>query len=439
MKKTLKITDIIALGFMTFAFFLGAGNIIFPPLAGQLAGENMLPAMSGFLVTAVGLPLIGIIAVAMAGGGWKGLTRDLPSKVATLMAVLIFIIIGPAFAAPRTGLVAYEMAVKPFITDASQTSLTIFSIIFFAVALFFAWSRGKLIDMIGKFLTPALFVVLTVLAIAVFVNPQGAIVAAQGDYVTQAFTTGFLEGYNTMDTFAALMFGMLIVDVIRGKGITDEKTTCTYLIYAGLIAATGLAFVYVSLFYLGATSSSIAAGVGNGGTILTTYVMALFGSTGQIILSAIVLLACLTIAIGLISACADYFSTLTSMSYKKWAVLLAVVCAIVANVGLNMLIALSVPVLFALYPVAIALVVLTLIRKWLPNPCLAYRVVLLVSFAFSMIDVAKYLKFDVSLFSSLPLFNYGMAWVLPTLIALIITRFVGGNQPNDDDKNSVKI
>ncbi|WP_279145428.1 branched-chain amino acid transport system II carrier protein [Photobacterium carnosum] len=439
MKKTLKITDIIALGFMTFAFFLGAGNIIFPPLAGQLAGENILPAMSGFLVTAVGLPLIGIIAVAMAGGGWKGLTRDLPSKVATLMAVLIFIIIGPAFAAPRTGLVAYEMAVKPFITDASQTSLTIFSIIFFAVALFFAWSRGKLIDMIGKFLTPALFVVLTVLAIAVFVNPQGAIVAAQGDYVTQAFTTGFLEGYNTMDTFAALMFGMLIVDVIRGKGITDEKTTCTYLIYAGLIAATGLAFVYVSLFYLGATSSSIAAGVGNGGTILTTYVMALFGSTGQIILSAIVLLACLTTAIGLISACADYFSTLTSMSYKKWAVLLAVVCAIVANVGLNMLIALSVPVLFALYPVAIALVVLTLIRKWLPNPCLAYRVVLLVSFAFSMIDVAKYLKFDVSLFSSLPLFNYGMAWVLPTLIALIITRFVGGNQPNDDDKNSVKI
>ncbi|MCD9494478.1 branched-chain amino acid transport system II carrier protein [Photobacterium carnosum] len=439
MKKTLKITDIIALGFMTFAFFLGAGNIIFPPLAGQLAGENMLPAMSGFLVTAVGLPLIGIIAVAMAGGGWKGLTRDLPSKVATLMAVLIFIIIGPAFAAPRTGLVAYEMAVKPFITDASQTSLTIFSIIFFAVALFFAWSRGKLIDMIGKFLTPALFVVLTVLAIAVFVNPQGAIVAAQGDYVTQAFTTGFLEGYNTMDTFAALMFGMLIVDVIRGKGITDDKTTCTYLIYAGLIAATGLAFVYVSLFYLGATSSSIAAGVGNGGTILTTYVMALFGSTGQIILSAIVLLACLTTAIGLISACADYFSTLTSMSYKKWAVLLAVVCAIVANVGLNMLIALSVPVLFALYPVAIALVVLTLIRKWLPNPCLAYRVVLLVSFAFSMIDVAKYLKFDVSLFSSLPLFNYGMAWVLPTLIALIITRFVGGNQPNDDDKNSVKI
>ncbi len=412
---------------MTFAFFLGAGNIIFPPLAGQLAGENMLSAMSGFLVTAVGLPLVGIIAVAMAGGGWQGLTRDLPSKVATLMAVLIFIIIGPAFAAPRTGLVAYEMAVKPFLSvDAGQASLTTFSVIFFVIALFFAWSRGKLIDMIGKFLTPALFIVLAVLAIAVFVNPQASIVAAQGEYATQAFTKGFLEGYNTMDTFAALMFGMLIVDVIRSKGISDEKTTCTYLIYAGLIAAAGLAFVYISLFYLGATSSTVAPNAGNGGVILTAYVMALFGAPGQVILSAIVLLACLTTAIGLISACADYFSSLTPMSYKKWAVVLAVICAVVANVGLNQLIALSVPVLFALYPVAIALVALTLVRKWLPNPRLAYRVVLLVSFIFSMIDVAKYLKFDVSMFSSLPLFNYGMAWVLPTLVALVITRFIGG-------------
>lgn len=412
---------------MTFAFFLGAGNIIFPPLAGQLAGENMLSAMSGFLVTAVGLPLVGIIAVAMAGGGWQGLTRDLPSKVATLMAVLIFIIIGPAFAAPRTGLVAYEMAVKPFLSaDAGQASLTTFSVLFFAIALFFAWSRGKLIDMIGKFLTPALFVVLAVLAIAVFVNPQASIVAAQGEYAMQAFTKGFLEGYNTMDTFAALMFGMLIVDVIRSKGISDEKTTCTYLIYAGLIAAAGLAFVYISLFYLGATSSTVAPNAGNGGVILTAYVMALFGAPGQVILSAIVLLACLTTAIGLISACADYFSSLTPMSYKKWAVVLAVICAVVANVGLNQLIALSVPVLFALYPVAIALVALTLVRKWLPNPRLAYRVVLLVSFIFSMIDVAKYLKFDVSMFSSLPLFNYGMAWVLPTLVALVITRFIGG-------------
>lgn len=427
MNKTLKMTDILALGFMTFAFFLGAGNIIFPPQAGLAAGENLLPAMFGFLATAVGLPLIGIIAVAVAGGGWGGLTRDLPPKVATLMAVLIFIIIGPAFAAPRTGLVAYEMAVKPFIADAGQTSLTIFSVVFFSVALFFAWSRGKLIDMIGKFLTPALFAVLAVLAVAVFINPQGEILAAQGDYASMAFTKGFLEGYNTMDTFAALMFGMLIVDVIRKKGVTDDKATCTYLIYAGVIAAAGLAFVYISLFYLGATSSAVAVGADNGGAILAAYVQALFGPVGQMILSSIVLLACLTTAIGLISACADYFSSLTKLSYEKWAVILSTVCGVVANVGLNQLISLSIPVLFALYPVAVALVALTFVRGKMSNPRLGYRLVLLVSLLFSLIDAAKFMGMDVSAFNVLPLFDYGMAWVLPTLAALVVSFFIGGS------------
>ena len=123
MNQTLKLTDIIAVGFMLFAFFLGAGNIIFPPLAGQLAGENLMPAMTGFLITAVGLPLITIVAIAVAGGSWEHLTKDLPKRAAMIMAVLIFIIIGPAFAAPRTGLVAYEMAVKPFFVDACPVSL----------------------------------------------------------------------------------------------------------------------------------------------------------------------------------------------------------------------------------------------------------------------------------------------------------------------------
>ena len=163
MNQTLKLTDIIALGFMLFAFFLGAGNIIFPPLAGQLAGENIMPAMIGFLVTAVGLPLITIVAIAVSGGSWEHLTKDLPKRSATLMAVLIFIIIGPAFAAPRTGLVAYEMAVKPFFIEATDAHLALFSVLFFTIAMFFAWSQGKLIDVIGKVLTPALFIGLIIL------------------------------------------------------------------------------------------------------------------------------------------------------------------------------------------------------------------------------------------------------------------------------------
>ncbi len=412
MKQTLKITDILAVGFMLFAFFLGAGNIIFPPLAGQLAGENVLPAMTGFLLTAVGLPLVTIIAVAVAGGTWNHLTKDLPVKAATLIAVLIFVIIGPAFAAPRTGLVAYEMAIRPFLVDAGQLQLTLFSILFFAVAMFFAWSQGKLIDVIGKFLTPALFLALIVLAIAVVVNPQGELMAAQGDYLTQPLTTGFLEGYNTMDTFGSLMFGMLIIDALRGKGITEQKAKTKYLICAAFIAAAGLAFVYISLFYLGSTSATVAAGADNGGAVLSAYVQALFGANGQLVLSIIVLLACLTTAIGLISACSDYFASLTSLSYKQWVVINGIACAVVANVGLAQLITLSVPVLFALYPVAIALVVLTFIRSKLPNPKVAYRSVILVSLLFALIDALKVMGVNMSAFEVLPLYEYGMGWAL---------------------------
>ena len=415
---------------MLFAFFLGAGNIIFPPLAGQLAGENLMPAMFGFLLTAVGLPLITIVAIAVAGGSWDHLTQDLPKKAAVLMAALIFIIIGPAFAAPRTGLVAYEMAVKPFFLDASQAHLTSFSILFFAVAMIFAWFQGRLIDLIGKVLTPVLFLGLIVLAIAVFIDPQGEMMGAHGEYLTQPLTKGFLEGYNTMDTFASLMFGMLMVDALRSKGITERAATTKYLICAGCIAAAGLAFVYISLFYLGATSSTIAAGADNGGAVLSQYVQALFGPYGQIVLSIIVLLACLTTAIGLISACSDFFSSKTKLTYKQWVIINGAACALIANVGLSQLISLSVPVLFALYPVAVALVALTFVRSKLPNPRVAYRSVLLVSLLFALIDAAKVAGLDVSAFNMLPLFEVGMGWVLPTFAAIVCMFFIAkSSQP----------
>lgn len=442
MKQTLKSTDVIAVGFMLFAFFLGAGNIIFPPLAGQIAGDHVFSAMLGFLLTAVGLPLVTIIAVAIAGGSWDSLTQYLPAKISTLMATLIFIIIGPAFAAPRTGLVSFEMAFKPFFSPDflkhASYLLPGFSIVFFAIAVLFSWYQGRLIDLIGKILTPTLFIGLIIVAIGVFVAPQGPILQAAGDYASKPLTKGFLEGYNTMDTFASLMFGMLMVDALKGKGITEKAATTKYLIMAAVIAAIGLAFVYISLFYLGATSSTVALGMDNGGKILSAYVQALFGFKGQIVLSIIALLACLTTAIGLITACSDYFSSLTPINYKTWVIVNGVVCAVVANVGLAQLIALSIPVLFALYPVAVALVLLTFLRKLFANPYATYRVVLSVSFLFALIDAVKNIATismwggtihvgDTSVYiglDSLPLFNYGMAWLLPTLIAIVVMAVI---------------
>lgn len=419
MTKSLTLSDVLGLGFMTFAFYLGAGNIIFPPLAGFMAGENLLPAMFGFLITAVGLPLVTILAVAKAGNGWAGMTRLLPTGVATVMATAIYIVIGPAFAAPRTGLVAYEMGLKPFLGDAGQAGLIGYSMVFFALAMLVSLNQGKLMDAIGKYLTPVLIVLLLVLAGGVLLNPQGAMPPASGEYVNHPLIKGMLEGYNTMDTLASLMFGALIVDLLRKKDIHDYRSQFKYLAIAGSISALGLSVVYVSLFQLGNTAMGVVSAASNGGVIVSAYVLSLFGMPGQFILAAIITLACFTTAVGLISACSDYFHHLTGVSYRTLVLIMGVICALVANVGLSQLISISIPVLVAIYPVAVALVLVTFLKQQFARPTLSVRVVLTIAFMFGCLDGLGAAGMKMSAFSFLPLFDKGLAWLLPTCAACV--------------------
>ncbi|GAA3546345.1 branched-chain amino acid transport system II carrier protein [Zobellella aerophila] len=426
MNKSLSTFDVLGLGFMTFAFFLGAGNIIFPPLAGFLAGENLYSAMLGFLLTAVGLPLVTLIAAALAGGGLPTMGRYLPAAVVTLMATAIFIIIGPAFAAPRTSLVAFEMGLKPFLHEPGQLALTLYTIGFFVLVMMLSFNQGRLLDAVGKVLTPILILLLLALAVAVFVAPQGTQAPVADAYLQQPFVKGFIEGYNTMDTFAALMFGMLILDVLRQKGVTDSKTQSRYLMIAALIAAAGLGFVYVSLFMLGGTSLGVVDSVNNGGEIITAYVLSLFGEPGLWVLAAIVTLACLTTAVGLVSSCADYFHRLTGKGgYRRWVLINSGACILVANVGLSTLISVSVPILVACYPVAVALVLATYLKPLMKSPVFAFRLIIAVAFAFGLIDGMQAAGLNMGLFAFLPMFDIGMAWVLPTLAAAMLGLVAG--------------
>nr|WP_258405210.1 branched-chain amino acid transport system II carrier protein [Shewanella mesophila] len=433
-KSKMSFTDTLGLGFMTFAFFLGAGNLIFPPLAGFLAGENMSLAMLGFLLTAVTLPLITLIAVAKANGKVMGL---LPAFAATLFAISIYIIIGPAFAAPRAGLVAYEMGYKPFIADSSSTfelagivlnsSQLLYTIIFFGLAMVLSLFPGKLLDSVGKILTPIMILLLVGLAVSVLVLPGSDVGLAVGEYQSNPLTKGILEGYNTMDTLASLIFGMLIIDILRKKGIDSPKEQTKYLVRAALIAAAGLAFVYISLFYLGASAGDLAAGADNGGIILTNYVNMHFGDLGQLLLAMVVTLACLTTVVGLVSACAEYFNELMpTLSYRLLAVVMSLACAVVANVGLAQLINISIPVLVTVYPVAIALVAVTYLTEYFSRPALAHRVVLSVALLFGLIDGMKAAGLDMSAFQNMPLHAEGMAWLLPTAFTIFICLMVKG-------------
>lgn len=455
MTQRLKLTDVIGLGFMLCAFFLGAGNIIFPPSAGLQAGTSVLYSVIGFLLTGVGLPLIGVIAIALAGGTLKEMTKYLPRGTGTIASVVLFIVIGPAFATPRTSLVTWDLAIKPLLDSVTvenkYTYQVVITSIFFIIATAFSLFRGRLIDSIGKLLTPALFLLLVLLACGVLFAPWGTLQAPTGDYQEFPLTKGFLEGYNTMDAFAALMFGGLIVDILREKGVTDIKATRNYLIIAGLIAAAGLAFVYISLFWLGATAGGVQDSSATGGTILSAYVQYLFGNTGLYILAAVVILACLTTAIGLLSACADYFSQLFSrlrLNYQAWVIIFAVLSAWVANVGLETLIAASIPVLYALYPMVITIVLLTFLRKIMQHPKLVYRLVMLISLIMGVLaalksyyafvkqdDTQSLLGIDIgywdsllSFLSRLPLYEQDMAWLVPVtttaLIAFTVDRLL---------------
>ena len=420
---TLKTKDIIALGFMTFALFLGAGNIIFPPVVGMAAGGNLLGASAGFLLTGVGLPLLGVVALARVGGGLDTLTAPIGRIAGTAMGIAIYLTIGPLFATPRTATVSFEMGLAPFVGN-TPLNLLVFTIAYFALVMLLSLFPGKLMDNIGKLITPVLIVALIILGGAAIFAPVGGYSTATADYSTQlaAFSQGFLQGYQTMDALASLVFGIVIINAIKAAGVTNQRLHTRYAIYAGLIAALGLGLVYVSLLYLGATSGSLAGNAATGVQILTTYVQHTFGAAGLWLLAAVILLACLTTGVGLVSACASYFSQVTGFSYRGMVVALSIFSAAVANQGLAQLIAVAVPVLVGIYPVAIALIALSLLHRW-HHASRVYTPVMLVALVFGLFDAAKAIGWTALLPSwldQLPGAVLGMGWVTPVIAMLVI-------------------
>ena len=417
----LKSLDLLALGFMTFALFLGAGNIIFPPSAGMAAGDHVWSAAFGFLITGVGLPLLTVVALARVGGGMDELTAPLGRKAGTLLAVAVYLAIGPLFATPRTAVVSFEMGVAPF-TGNDGTPLLIYTLAYFAAVLFLALNPGRLVDSIGKFITPVLLASLLVLGGAALTVPAGEIGQSSEAYQTMPFVKGFLEGYLTMDTLGALVFGIVIATAIRDRGVEDQSLVTRYSVIAGVIAAVGLSLVYLALFYLGATSQGIAGDAQNGVQVLTTYVQLTFGLYGSLLLAVVITLACLTTAVGLLTACGEYFSKLLPLSYRSVVLICGLFSLVVANQGLTQLISFSIPVLVGLYPLAIVLVGLSLLNGLWRSQARVFVPVMLVALLFGLVDglSAAGLKSWVPGFiGHLPLAAEGLGWLLPVALTLL--------------------
>lgn len=429
--QTLKTQDLIALGFMTFALFLGAGNIIFPPLVGQASGEHLWSSTLGFLLTGVGLPLLTVVALARVGGGMDALTAPIGRVAGTLLGVAVYLAIGPLFATPRTATVSFEMGLAPFVGHDAGALFT-YTAVYFGLTMLIALFPGKLIDNVGKLITPALIVALLILGGAAVWLPAGELGASTGAYQTAPLSQGFLQGYQTMDALGALVFGIVIVNAIRDRRVTDTALQTRYAIIAGVIAAVGLGLVYISLIYLGATSGNLAPDAQTGVPILTRYVQHTFGWSGSVLLAIVISLACLTTGVGLVTACGEYFSRLLPVSYRTVVVVVSLFSMAVANQGLAQLIAVSVPVLVGLYPLAITLVALSLLASVWRSPSRVFVPAMLVAAVFGLIDglgAAGFTAWVPAWSQALPGAALGLGWLLPVTATLLLAALADRLRP----------
>ena len=432
--KVLKGQDILALGFMTFALFVGAGNIIFPPIVGLQSGPNVWIAALGFLITAVGLPVVTVVALAKVGGGMDALSSPIGKIAGGLLAAAAYLAVGPLFATPRTATVSFEVGLAP-LTGESPLALFLYSSVYFLIVFFVSLYPGRLLDTVGRFLAPLKIIALAILGIAAFALPAGDIGSATPVYEAAPFSQGFIQGYLTMDTLGALVFGIVIVNAIRSRGVDSPKLITRYAIIAGLVAGVGLTLVYLSLFRLGSGSHEVAIGATNGAAVLHAYVQHTFGSLGSGFLAVLIALACLVTAVGLTCACAEYFSKILPLSYKTLVIILAVFSLVVSNLGLTKLIAFSIPVLTAIYPPCIVLVALSFCKGFWNEQTRIVGPVMLASFIFGVVDALKGAGLADGLpnwLTHMPFSEQGLAWLVPSLIVLvgafIYDRLLGKSQ-----------
>ena len=418
--------DLLFIGFTLFSMFFGAGNLIFPPFLGAQAGTNAWFAFIGFAASAIGLPVLGVIAIARAGG-LSTLAGRVHPRFAAVFTMLCYLSIGPCLAIPRTASTAFEMF-APLVGGGAAKQL-IYSVVFFAAAFLVALKPEKLTDRLGKILCPTLIVLILVLFGACLIHPVSAQYGApSAAYASLPAAEGFIAGYQTMDTIAALNFGAVIALNVRAKGVSEDRQVVRGTIRAGWIAGAVLLAVYAMLTHAGALSGAAFPGGETGADTLTSLAHALFGTPGQVLLAAIFLIACLNTCIGLISCVSEYFHGLfPRIPYAAFAAFFALASTVVSNIGLAGIIRLSTPVLNAIYPTAIVLIALSFVphleqHRWVYPLAAGFTCVQSVVAALAQSGLR--IPGIAALLDKLPLAALGFGWVAPALAGLALGLFL---------------
>ncbi len=436
--KKLSFKEQFFIAIMLFGMFFGAGNLIFPIYMGQLAGRNVWPAIIGFLITGVGLPLLGVAAQGISrSNGLKEMSGRVGKAYSMFFTCALYLTIGPFFAIPRCASTSFTVGVAPLLSQGSNTTLllAVFSVVFFAIVLAFSLWPGKILTWVGKLLTPMFLVVLAILVVSAMISPVESIsqVIPTGKYDENAFFAGFLEGYNTMDALASLAFGIVVINVIRDLGVTKPSAIASSTVKSGIFSCLFMGIIYLAVTIVGTQSHSLIAGCANGGEAFAIVARYYLGTPGLVILALTVILACMKTAVGLVTSCSETFVSLfpNGPKYRTWAVIFSVLSLLITNVGLDAIISWSLPVLMFLFPLAITLILLALFGNFYKHDPIVYQFVTGFTLIAALLDFVKALPDFISKTAAvsyiveladkyLPLFNIGLGWVCPAAAGLVI-------------------
>ena len=414
--------------------FFGAGNLIFPVHLGQMAGRNALPAIIGFIITAVGIPILGVAAIGVThSDGLQTLSGKVGKGYGIFFTCLLYLTIGPLFAIPRCATVSFTTGITPLLGADSpeRLYLLLFSAVFFAFVLFFSLRPGKITVWIGKIINPLFLFFFAVLMLAALLAPGAAVSAVEPveAYRSDAFFPALIEGYGTMDAIAGLAFGIVVIDVIRRMGVDNDDAIAEDVLFSGLLTGALMALIYVVSIVVGAQSRGLFELSENGGIALTQIAGHYLGGVGLFILAFTITFACLKTSIGLVTACAETFSKMTNgkISYRSWAILFTVFSFAVSNIGLSAIIEYSIPMLMLIYPPAIALILLAFLGKFFAHDRTVYIATMIGTWAAAIFDCMKTLPAPVQAAlhldapiafaaAHLPLFDKNLGWLLPAVI-----------------------
>ncbi len=417
-----------------FGMFFGAGNLIFPVHLGQMAGQNALPAIIGFIITAVGIPILGVAAIGVThSDGLQTLSGKVGKGYGIFFTCLLYLTIGPLFAIPRCATVSFTTGITPLLGADSpeRLYLLLFSAVFFAFVLFFSLRPGKITVWIGKIINPLFLFFFAVLMLAALLAPGAAVSAVEPveAYRSDAFFPALIEGYGTMDAIAGLAFGIVVIDVIRRMGVDNDDAIAEDVLSSGLLTGALMALIYVVSIVVGAQSRGLFELSENGGIALTQIAGHYLGGVGLFILAFTITFACLKTSIGLVTACAETFSKMTNgkISYRSWAILFTVFSFAVSNIGLSAIIEYSIPMLMLIYPPAIALILLAFLGKFFAHDRTVYITTMTGTWAAAIFDCMKTLPAPVQAAlhldapiafaaAHLPLFDKNLGWLLPAVI-----------------------